>query len=128
MQHYHLKNANNTHFSTHFFSLAKIHMGSTKLIWDPYDLVGPMWVLTNQRKCVERCVASISLTIFHPTFVKCGWQMLTWQCQIINVGLPTLHVRGGFHSIDIDLMVALSLLIASLSYQYSVEHLNSTYM
>ena len=32
----------NTHFSTHSLWLVKIHMGSTKFMWDSYDLEGPM--------------------------------------------------------------------------------------
>jgi len=48
-----------THFSTHSFWLVKIHMGPTKFIWDPHNLVGLMWILTNQRECVGKCVASI---------------------------------------------------------------------
>jgi len=54
----------NTHFSTHPFWLVKIHMGPTKLIWDPHDLVGPMWILTNQRECVEKCVLEGVLLAF----------------------------------------------------------------
>ena len=46
----------NTHLSTHFLWLVNTHMGPTKCIWDPHDLVGPMWILTNQRKCVLKCV------------------------------------------------------------------------
>jgi len=37
-----------THLLTHTFP--------TKLIWDPHDLVGPMWNLTNQRECVLKNV------------------------------------------------------------------------
>jgi len=59
----------NTHFSTHPFLLAKIHMGPTKLIWDPHDLVRPMWILTNQRECVEKCVLEGDRLFF---FVLCG--------------------------------------------------------
>jgi len=54
----------NTHFSTHSLWLVEIHMGSTKFIWDPHDLVGPMWILTNQRECVEKCVLEGVLLAF----------------------------------------------------------------
>jgi len=36
----------NTHFSTHFISLVKIHIGPTKSIWDPHNLMGPMRFLS----------------------------------------------------------------------------------
>jgi len=64
----------NTHLSTHSFWLVNIHMGPTKCIWDPHDLVGPMWILTNQsmgvcwKMCVRMCVASIPP---HVTLKKC---------------------------------------------------------
>jgi len=42
-------------------------MRPTKFTWDPHDLVGHMWILTDQKgcveKCVEKCVASIPLLI-----------------------------------------------------------------
>jgi len=60
---FYLKNASNTHFNTHFSThslwLVKIHTGPTKFIWDLHDLVRPVWILTNQRECVEKCVAII---------------------------------------------------------------------
>jgi len=39
-------------------------MGPTKFIWDLHDLVGPMWILTNQRECVEKCVLEGVLLAF----------------------------------------------------------------
>jgi len=58
------KNAN-THFPIHSLWLVKIHMGPTKSCGSHINLVGPMWILTNQRECwkmcVKMCVASISL-------------------------------------------------------------------
>jgi len=39
-------------------------MGSTKFIWDPHDLVGPMLILTNQRECVKKCVLKCVLLAF----------------------------------------------------------------
>jgi len=63
-------NANNTHFNTylltHFCWLVKIHMNSTKLCGSYLNLVGLMWILTNQRECVKKyvlegvCITSIS--------------------------------------------------------------------
>jgi len=40
-------------------------MGPTKYKWDPHDLVGSMWILTNQRESVRRYIASIPLTYKH---------------------------------------------------------------
>jgi len=54
----------NSYFSTHSLWLVKIYMGPTKLIWDPHDLVRPMWILTNQKKCVEKCVLEGVLLAF----------------------------------------------------------------
>jgi len=54
----------NTHFSTHSIRLVKIHMGSTKFIWDPHDLVGLMCILINQRECVKKCVLECVLPAF----------------------------------------------------------------
>jgi len=40
-------------------------MEPTKCLWDPHDLVGLLWIFTNQSKrvcwkmCVKMCVASI---------------------------------------------------------------------
>jgi len=53
----------NTHFSTHSIWLVEIHMGPTKPCGSHIRLVDPMWILTNQRECVEMCVASISQII-----------------------------------------------------------------
>jgi len=50
--------------STHSLWLVEIHMGPTKFIWDPHDLVGLMWILTNQRECVEKCVLEGVLLAF----------------------------------------------------------------
>jgi len=35
--------------------LVKIHIGPTKYKWDPHNLVGPMWILTNQKECIKKC-------------------------------------------------------------------------
>jgi len=59
-----MRNASNTHFSTHSLWLVKIHMGPTKFIWDLHDLVGLMWILTNQRECVGKCVLECVLLAF----------------------------------------------------------------
>jgi len=40
-----MRNASNTHSNTLSNALSlivKIHIGPTKFIWDPHDLVGPM--------------------------------------------------------------------------------------
>jgi len=50
----------NTHFSVHSLWLVRIHIGPIKIIWDPHDLVGLMWILTNQRECVEKCVLELT--------------------------------------------------------------------
>ncbi|MCI63926.1 ABC transporter D family member, partial [Trifolium medium] len=54
--------------------------------------------------------------------------------DILDVGLLLtlsrplrVNVHGGFHSIDTDPVVALSFSTASLTYQYSAEHLNPAY-
>jgi len=39
-------------------------MEPTKFIWDPHDLVGPMWILTNQKECVGKCVLECVLLTF----------------------------------------------------------------
>ena len=62
------RNANNTHFNTYFLThslwLIKIHMCSTKLIWVPHDLVGPTWILTNQKKYIKKYVLKYLLLVF----------------------------------------------------------------
>ncbi|MCI01929.1 ABC transporter D family member, partial [Trifolium medium] len=53
--------------------------------------------------------------------------------DILDVGLLTLphplraDIQGGIHSIGTDPMVALTFSEASLTYHYSMEHLNSAY-
>ena len=53
--------------------------------------------------------------------------------NLFDVGFLTLShpliadIHGGFHSIDTDPMVALSFFATSLTYQYSVGHLNPVY-
>jgi len=59
----------NTHFSTHSFWLVKIHMGPTKSCGSHINLVGPMWILTNQRGCIEKCVLEDVLLAF----------LITWR-------------------------------------------------
>jgi len=54
----------NTHFSTHSLWLVKIYMGPTKSCGSYINLVGPMWFLTNQRECVEKCVLECVLLAF----------------------------------------------------------------
>ena len=39
-------------------------MGPTKLCGSHINLVGPMWILTNQRECVEKCVLEGVLLAF----------------------------------------------------------------
>jgi len=56
-----------THILKHTFQhtwLVKIHMGPTKFTWDPHNLVEPVWILTNQRECVEKCVLEGVLLTF----------------------------------------------------------------
>jgi len=53
-----------THLLTHSPWLINIHMGPTKFIWDPHDLVGLIWILTNQIKCVEKCMLECVLLAF----------------------------------------------------------------
>jgi len=38
--------------------------GTHQIHMDPNDLVGPMWILTNQRECVEKCVLEDVLLVF----------------------------------------------------------------
>jgi len=54
----------NTHFLTHSLWLVKIHMSSTKSCRSHINLVGPIWILTNQRVCVEKCVLEDALLAF----------------------------------------------------------------
>jgi len=35
-----------------------------KFTWDPHDLMGFMWILTNQRECVRKCVLEGVLLVF----------------------------------------------------------------
>jgi len=57
-----------THLLTHTFQhslwLVKIHMGPTKSCGSHINLVGPMWILTNQRECVEKYVLEGVLLAF----------------------------------------------------------------
>ena len=68
ISHCYMRNASNTHsnthFSTHSLWLVKIHMGPTKSCGSHINLVGPMWILTNQRKCVEKYVLECVLLAF----------------------------------------------------------------
>jgi len=54
----------NTHFSTHSLWLVKFHMRPIKFIWDSHALVRPMWILINQKKCVEKCVLECVSLVF----------------------------------------------------------------
>ena len=51
-------------------------MRPTKYKWDPYDLVGLMWILTNQRKCVEKCVLECVLL----AFLMCATRVRCRRC------------------------------------------------
>jgi len=46
-----MRNASNTPFNT-------------KFIWNSYNLIGPMWILTNQKKCIEKYVLEGVLLAF----------------------------------------------------------------
>ena len=50
------------HILTHTFQ--HIHMGPTKSCGSHIHLVGPMWILTNQRECVEKYVLKCVLLAF----------------------------------------------------------------
>jgi len=54
----------NTHFSTHYLWLVKSHMGPTKSCGSHINLEGPIWILTNQKKCVEKCMLECVLLTF----------------------------------------------------------------
>ena len=58
------RNTSNTHFSIYCLWLVRIHIAPTKIIWDPHDFVGLMWMLTNQRECVEKCILECVLLAF----------------------------------------------------------------
>jgi len=83
----------NTHFSTHSLWFVEIHMRSTKFIWDPHDLVGPMWILTNQRECVKKCVLKGVLLTFLYIYIFEYFQVmcvillfLTWPRAWFDLG------------------------------------------
>jgi len=63
-----MRNASNTHYNTHIpihsFWLVKTYMGSTKSCESHISLVSPMWILINQRECVEKCVLECVLLVF----------------------------------------------------------------
>jgi len=61
---YILKNASNISSYTHSLWLVKIHMDPTKSCGSYILFVGPMWILTNQKKCVEKCVLEGVLLAF----------------------------------------------------------------
>ena len=56
--------SSNTHFSTHSLWLVKVYMGPTKSCGSHINLMGPMWILTNQIECVEKCVLEGVLLAF----------------------------------------------------------------
>jgi len=41
------------HYCKHALLLIKIHVRPAKYMWDLHDLVGPMWISSNQRVCVD---------------------------------------------------------------------------
>jgi hypothetical protein len=51
-----------TQFLTHSLLLVKIHMGHTKFLWDSHDLVGPTWILTDEKECVKEFDVKIAQT------------------------------------------------------------------
>jgi len=48
-------------------------MGPTKYKWDPHDLVGPMWILTNQKECV---LEGVLLTFLFMDIRFYMWELL----------------------------------------------------
>ena len=54
----------NIYFSTHSFWLVKIHIGPTKSCGSHVNLIGPMWILTNQKECIEKYVLEYMLLAF----------------------------------------------------------------
>jgi len=63
-----MKNASNTYSntdsSTHYLWLVEIHMSPTKSCRSPINLLGDMWILTHQKKYVEKCVLKYMLLAF----------------------------------------------------------------
>jgi len=41
-----------------------------KYIWDPHNLMGSMWILIDQRECVEKCVLEDVFLAFLMCIVK----------------------------------------------------------
>jgi len=75
-----MRNASNTHSNTHFSTrslwLVKIHMGPTKACGSHINLVGSMWILTNQIECIKKCVLECVLLAFLLKNIHCGWLIL----------------------------------------------------
>jgi hypothetical protein len=82
-----MRNTNNTHFntyfSTHSLSLVKIYTCPTKTYGSHRYLVGSMWILTNQKECIQKYVLKYVLLPF------IAWHLLSFiqeqQCCLIYV-------------------------------------------
>ena len=86
----------NTHFSTHSLWLVKIHMGPTKSCGSHINLVGRIWILTNQRECIEKCVLEgvlLAFLIFQLRAIKVNTPIFNWiKCNknFTDFGEPCL--------------------------------------
>ena len=78
----------------------QIHIGPTKFKWDPHALVGPMWILTNQRECVEKCVLECVLLAFLFKLLFLGAIMLlrNWLVQL------KVHWYSSFFMLQLSLL------------------------
>ena len=89
------RNVSNTHFNTcfptHSLWLIKIHMGPTKFCGSHINLVSPMWILTNQRECVEKCVLKCVLLAFLFSIIIpiSRWPEVEWA---INKGMLVQNI------------------------------------
>ena len=80
------RNSSDIHFSTYSFWFVKIHMGPIKSCEFHINLVGPMWILNNQKECVEKCVLECVLLSFLIIYLVCCFLgKLCWPIAIIFV-------------------------------------------
>jgi len=103
----------NTHFLTHYLWLVKIYMGSTKSCGSHINLVGPIWILTNQRECVEKCVLEDVLLAFLLKYI------IFVEVEVVVVIAMMIHLFEFESTIYSKYMVASLLIMKSVSYMYT---------
>ena len=77
-------------------------MGPTESCGSHINLVGPMWILSNRKECVKKCVASISHVYIYWN-LECMWNLDVYlDVHMLLFYFKNLYWLCKYHEFSMD--------------------------